>query len=196
MEVVAIGRVLSDFTAAKTVDEASRLAPHTPGIYLIHIADPDLLVDPWQAKLRKKESHLLYVGKAGDSLHRRLVEEELRHKRPATFFRGLGAVLGYRPTAGSLVGKSNQNNYGFSKVDTLAIVDWIATNLRVCWKAMPLDQVARNEAAVIGMLRPLFNTVGNPDCCSDLARARDPSDHKIHERIQGQEDQVESGGQR
>src|SRR4051812_3142479 len=119
--IEAIIQALADFSAVKTVEAAARLVPGTPGLYAIHVADPDTIPEPWRAKLRVSGQRLLYVGQASGSLRGRLIDEELRHKRAATFFRGLGAMLGYRPTPGSLIGKANQNNYRFSRTDTAEI---------------------------------------------------------------------------
>ncbi len=44
-----------------------------------------------------------------------MLGNELRARGHGTFFRSLGAVLGYLPPKGSLKGKSNQNNYTFQK---------------------------------------------------------------------------------
>jgi hypothetical protein len=168
-----ITRRLADFSATKTVDEASRLVPPAPGLYAIHVADRAHIPNPWRAKLTARGTRLLYIGQAGESLLERLVQQELRHRRAATFFRGVGAALGYRPILGSLVGKANQNNYRFSKADTAAIQAWMANHLRASWVELPHDELDPAEAAAIHALRPLFNTAGNPDCCSDLAQARE-----------------------
>ena len=76
---------------------------------------------------------VLYIGIATRSLATRLCRQELRHRSPATFFRGLGAVLGYRPPIGSLRDKKNQRNYKFSDDDTVQIVQWINANLEISW---------------------------------------------------------------
>ena len=59
---------------------------------------------PFGDLLVVRDMILIYLGKAGNNLRKRLGEKELCHKRSATFFRSLGAVLGYRPPTGSLTG--------------------------------------------------------------------------------------------
>ena len=74
-----------------------------------------------------------------------------------TIFRAIGPILGYRPVRGSLVGKSNQNNYRFGAVDTAAIIRWIDEHLSVNWaEADPADGAA--ETALIQLHWPILNT--------------------------------------
>lgn len=57
--------------------------------------------------------------------------QELNHKKPGTFFRSIGCVLGYLPIKGHLKGKANQNNYKFSQDDTLEIINWLKDNIEL-----------------------------------------------------------------
>jgi hypothetical protein len=164
---------LSDFTAALPVPTAIRLVDDQPGLYAIFVDDPKSLSEPFASKLIRRGSHLLYVGRAKDSLSARLIDQELRHKRAATFFRSIGAILGFRPQMGSLRDKTNQRNYRFSKSDTSQIVTWVDKHLLVSWLPMDIADLAQIEPEVIHDLRPLLNTTHNPDCCAELARLRD-----------------------
>jgi hypothetical protein len=101
---------------------------------------------------------LLYIGQAKDSLRKRLVEQELQHRSAATFFRNLGALLGFRPTPGALVDMGNQNNYRFSKSDTAEIVAWITSHLRVSWVELARERLKPVETAAVKKHRPLINT--------------------------------------
>ncbi len=83
--------------------EANGKVPDTPGYYAIFV-DGEHLPDRLQ-KYKKCVVHrsgLLYIGIATKSLHNRLVRQELQCRGAATFFRSLGAILGYRPKRSSL----------------------------------------------------------------------------------------------
>lgn len=118
-----------------------------------------------------RDDGIIYIGK-GDSLRERLWEEELNHKRPATFFRGIGAVLDYLPPKGSLIGKSNQNNFKFSPEDTEAIKEWMRRSLQVKWVALEPAKILEIEKSLISKYRPLMNTTHNPNPSAELAAAR------------------------
>jgi len=93
---------------------AARAANHVqnwPGLYSIWIDNAANLPPPFSPILQENKTTLLYIGKA-DDLFARLIEQDLNHKNASTFFRGLGAILGFRPGRGSLIGKANENNYG------------------------------------------------------------------------------------
>jgi len=163
---------LDDFAAALRVPKAIHLVDRKPGLYSIFIDDPKLITECFSSRLIQRKTNLLYVGSAKDSLYRRLIEQELRHKRPATFFRSIGAVLGFRPAPGSLAGKSNKANFRFSKSDTEQIIRWIDAHLLVRWLPIAFDELVSVEPMVIRELRPLFNARENPDTCKELADLR------------------------
>lgn len=153
--------------------DALKALNDTPGIYAIFVDNPDSLPHPFRGILQGRNTQLIYIGKASKSLSQRLGEQELRHKRAATFFRSLGAVLGYRPQAGSLKGKKNQNNYRFTKDDTQAIIDWIDQHLKVSWLEIPVETIGEFEPALLNEARPLFNDTHNPDRLKELKRLRE-----------------------
>lgn len=150
---------------------ADRVVPGRPGYYSIWIDDPDHLPALYSNRLRAEKTSLIYVGIATKSLLKRLVEQDLHHKSPSTFFRGIGPILGYRPPKGSLVGKSNQYNYKFTKKDTASIMGWIESHLSV---RVVEESPARGdiEAGVIRTLRPLLNSTHNPAALGALAQLR------------------------
>lgn len=166
-----IQSALTDSKELVRVD-ASLKVTDEPGLYSLHIDDPNSLPEPWASKLKAANTSLLYIGQASKSLHERLVLQELQHDRPATFFRSIGAVLGFRPATGSLVGKRNQNNYEFTKPDTDAIIQWMQRHLRVSWVVLPQPEIDLAEKQIIGVLRPLLNATHNASRCSDLERVR------------------------
>ena len=150
--------------------DAENRVPIMPGYYAIWIKDPSVL--PCQYFREQRTPAMLYVGIATKSLKKRLFEQDLRHKNPATFFRGLGAVLGFRPPAGSLAGKRNKNNYKFSNADTKAIIKWINANIIVRFVVDDLPD-KQQEKYVISFLKPPFNSTHNSNPLPGLAALRE-----------------------
>jgi hypothetical protein len=151
--------------------EALRRAPARPGYYAIFVDSPNQLQSPFSNLLLERRTRLIYIGIATKSLRQRLVEQDLLHRQPSTFFRGIGAILGFRPSPGSLFGKSNQTNYKFSPEDTKQIIAWIDEHLSVSWiEADPaIEEVER------GLIRkhfPIINTDDNPKPVLELAALR------------------------
>ena len=154
------------FVAVNTLGENS--VPTVSGLYCIKLRKGVLL----PAKFGKiREDGIIYIGKA-DVLHERLWKEELIHQRPATFFRGIGAILGFLPPKGSLVGKANQNNYKFSPEDTEAIRKWMRQSLLVNWVPLEPTKIPDTEKALIIKYQPMMNTAHNPNKNNELAAAR------------------------
>ncbi len=150
---------------------AADIIPRRAGYYSIWIDDPGSLPRLYADRLRADQTELIYVGIATKSLHKRLVEQDFHHKSPSTFFRGIGPILGFRPPRGSLVGKSNQNNYKFSKEDTATIISWIERHLSV--RVVEEPTASKDvEAVAIRTLRPLLNSTHNPAALGELARLR------------------------
>ena len=152
---------------------AERCVPDRPGLYSIFIDDPDNLPSPFKESLSKWKTRMIYLGRASTSLQKRLVAEDLRHKKPSTFFRTIGAVLGYKPPAASLKGKKNQNNYRFTPQDTRSMINWIDCHLSVRWVTLPRDEAERWEQSAIRAVRPLLNTSNNPDALPEVAQLRE-----------------------
>jgi hypothetical protein len=93
------------------------------------------------------------------------------HKQPSTVFRGLGAILGYRPPRGSLKGKSNKNNFRFDPKDHTEILGWIQQHVSVQWYVAQPAQ-SRVEKSLIQECKPMLNTVHNDEAVEELADAR------------------------
>ncbi|WP_210479599.1 GIY-YIG nuclease family protein [Naasia sp. SYSU D00948] len=121
--------------------------PPSPGVYAIRLGLQSRLPEPFQSLRDGRHSRLLYIGKA-TSLASRMLRNELRGRGHGTFFRSIGAVLGFRPLAGSLASKANKYNYSFERSDRDAIVEWINSNLEVSWRTLPLgDAPAHRDEA-------------------------------------------------
>lgn len=154
------------FRSAADIDDE---VPELPGLYAIRIKDANYLPSPYREAAAARGTDLLYLGQATRrTLRHRFVGNELRGKGHGTFFRSIGAVLGYRPPVGSLIGKANTRNYRFSAADTDAIVDWINRHLEVSWVTLDVDDIPRTEVALIRVHRPLLNLRDNPAALSEL----------------------------
>jgi hypothetical protein len=154
------------------VKEAHLVTPAEPGFYSIFIDGPENLSLPFREILRQRNTRLIYIGVASVSLFKRLVEQDLQHKSPSTFFRGIGAVLGYRPIRGSLIGKGNQNNYKFSAVDTAKIDTWNREHLSVRFVQVDTAAHPSAERSAISRNCPILNTTHNSECVRELAELR------------------------
>ncbi len=160
-----------DAQKSTAIPRAAKVVPGEPGLYAIFIDQAASLPEPFRSVLSTRKTRLIYVGKA-DNLSSRLIGQDLRHEQPSTFFRGIGAVLGYRPPVGSLRGKSNQNNYRFSATDTQGVIEWIDAHLSVNAVALSQGEPGRYEPEVIRQLTPLLNTAHNPEALRELAELR------------------------
>jgi hypothetical protein len=142
------------------------------GYYSIWISDPKKMPAIFYEELVKRKTSLIYIGIASGSLYKRLYLQELQHRNAATFFRSIGAVLGYRPEPGTLVGKRNQNNYKFSQEHTKAIVEWINDNLEI---AFHYGSTADSsiEKMLIAKYKPLLNWTHNPEPFMPLKYLKD-----------------------
>jgi hypothetical protein len=148
---------LSDVKGAISVAAARMKRPSGTGLYSIFIDRPEHLPRPFASVLHSAGTRLVYVGRSESCLNLRLMEQDLQHVGASTFFRGIGAVLGYCPERGSLREKRNKNNYRFSAVDTRAVIDWLENHATVTWISLKRDDVLRVEKVVICELYPLLN---------------------------------------
>lgn len=142
--------------------------PNESGIYCIKLCENPTLPSKY-GKIR--EDRIIYIGIASKSLRERLWEEELNHKRAATFFRSIGAMLDYLPPKGSLYGKKTRN-YKFSDKDTDAIRKWMKQSLRVNFIKVKETEIISIEDALIKKYTPLVNISKNPKASEELKKAR------------------------
>lgn len=147
-----------NFKSAANIDN---LVSHKPGLYCMRIVEINKLPKPFNSFLGDRQHNIIYIGVATESLDRRFLNQELRANGHGTFFRSIGAVLGYRPPKGSLVTKKNKRNYKFSKTDEQKIIKWINDNLQVNWVEFGGD-LETMETELIRTHRPLINLKKNP----------------------------------
>ena len=155
------------FVSANTLDDHT--VPDVPGLYCIKLRKGVVLPAEFG---KPRDDGIIYIGQASTSLHQRFWRQELNHHGAATFFRGIGAVLGYLTPKGSLSGKSTKN-YKFSEQDTDAIRKWIRQSLFVNWIPFATDNMDTVERELIQKYRPLMNTTHNPTPSLELAAARE-----------------------
>jgi hypothetical protein len=131
--------------------------PHSPGKYAFFVDTPDSLPEIFRAEARTRRTpSLLYIGKADVSLFVRVWEQECQHLRPGTFFRSIGAMLGYRSPNGG-------KNYEFASADKARIVTWIMDHLQVSWDCRSQVGSHRDgERELIKQFAPLMNIQSNP----------------------------------
>ena len=145
------------------------MVPDVPGLYCIKLRKGVRL----PAKFGKvRENGVIYIGQASTSLNQRFWKQELNHHGAATFFRSIGAMLGYLPPKGSLAGKSTRN-YRFSQEDTEAIRNWIRQSLLVNFVVVEPSSIDDIEEALIRKYCPLVNIAKNPAASAELSAARD-----------------------
>lgn len=140
--------------------------PNESGIYCIKLREGSTLPSKF-GKIR--EDRIIYIGKASTSLRKRLWEEELNHKKAATFFRSIGTMLNYLPK-GAFGGKPA--NYKFSDKDTDAIKKWMKQSLRVNFIKVKEAEIINIEDALIKKYTPLVNISKNPKASEELKKAR------------------------
>ena len=155
------------FERAVPVREVEALLPRSAGKYAFFVEEVSRLPKQFfREAMTRPTPSLLYIGKADVSLMQRVWLEECQHRRPGTFFRSVGAMLGYKSPKGG-------RNYEFSPGDKKRVVEWIAGNLRVTWQAEVLELSHRvGEQALINQFLPLLNLQGNPRKFAELSRLR------------------------
>jgi hypothetical protein len=166
-DTALIMKVLMNEKNFKSVYDSEQSIPDLPGLYCIRVKDPKALGTVFSNVLEARNHTIVYIGIASKSLQRRFLHQELRAKGHGTFFRSLGAVLGYVPEEGSLAGKSNQNNYKFSSKNEQEIIKWIDENLVINWVSAS-DNLIAIEDKLIKQHLPLLNIAGNPGALNNV----------------------------
>ncbi len=164
-------RLLMDEKRCLNVKAIEDIVPSLPGLYCIRIKKGEILPWPFKNELIKRQSNLLYIGIATKSLKRRFLEQELRAQGHGTFFRSLGAMLGFLPPFKSLKYKKNKRNYTFSEEDEKAIICWINENLLVNW-VISNSELEDVETQLIRKHVPLLNIAKNPRSIGELSKLR------------------------
>ena len=156
------------FKEAKLIDNE---VPDEPGFYCIMVKNPNKLPEPFASILIERNSNIIYTGLASKSLRSRFLGQELRGKSHGTFFRSLGAVLGYQPLAGSLRNKKNKQNFKFKKDDEIEIINWINHELLVNWLTCS-SELYDLETLLIETYTPILNLAKNRNKMPELSRLR------------------------
>jgi hypothetical protein len=159
----------------KNFKSASKIDDVVPvgrcGLYCVRIQNINSLPEPFRIILKNRGHNIIYLGIATSCLNKRFLNQELRGNGHGTFFRSIGAVLGFKPLKGSLLQKSNKRNYKFSKTDTEEIIRWINHNLLVNWVEYSGDFDVI-ETNLIQKHEPLLNLAKNPGALRELSELR------------------------
>lgn len=145
--------------------------PNLPGLYCIKLKPGIVLPEKFGKVI---EDGIIYIGIASTSLYQRLWEQELNHKSAATFFRSIGAMLGYLPLKGSLVAKRNKRNYKFNEEDTEKIKNWMKLSLLINFVSVvnSKSEIKEIEKSLIKEFSPLVNIEHNDNKSHALIEAR------------------------
>lgn len=154
-------RPLSDFKNFKL---------HVKGLYALRVKDISILPSLFKNELFSTQTTLIYIGKGERTIYDRLLEE-CQGKGHGTFFRGIGALLNFKPEKGSLIDKENKNNYCFSKMDRDKIADWMNENLDLNFVEIK-SNILKVESDLIKDYCPILNTTHNPRKSKALAALR------------------------
>ncbi len=163
-------KVLLNPKNSKLAKFADPIVPDLPGIYIVRIQNIHQLPKAFTLVLEERKHNLLYVGIASESLQKQFLAQELRGVGEGSFFRSLGAILGFLPPKGSL--KSDSIKFSFSDAHRLKIIDWINANLRVNWVCLD-DGWEQLEAQLILDERPLVNISKNPESLKTIKALRE-----------------------
>ncbi|MDI1318099.1 GIY-YIG nuclease family protein [Flavobacterium sp.] len=145
----------------KKAELITNSVPDQTGFYCIKLIKGSKLPPKYQMHLNQREHLIIYIGKAeGQTLKKRFLGQELRAKGHGTFFRSIGAVLGFLPELGSLKDALNKNNYKFKVHDEQKIIQWINRNLEVNCLVFQGDFSV--ESQWIKKHCPLLNDTHNP----------------------------------
>ena len=164
-------KILMNEKNFKNADKIDKSVPDNPGLYCIRIKEPKNLPLPFSTELENRKHNIVYIGIATKSLNKRMLNQELRANGHGTFFRSLGAVLGYRPQQGSLSEKKNKRNYIFNSSDERKIIDWINENLKINWVNFNND-FETVESSLILKHKPILNISKNPYSIHKLSEFR------------------------
>lgn len=166
-----IDKALMNEEKYRKASDIDTIVPNTSGLYCIRISDIEQLPNPFNIFLANRQHNIIYIGISSESLRTRFLNQELRAKGHGTFFRSIGAILGYRPLKGSLVAKKNKRNYKFSNTDEQKIINWINDNLVVNWIEFN-DDFDTLETSLIQKYKPLINISKNPSALKELSDLR------------------------
>lgn len=170
-DVALLVKILMNEKNFKPASSVDSLIPDRPGLYCIRINEIHALPKPFDTHLKERNHNIIYIGIASQSLRKRFLNQELRANGHGTFFRSIGAVLGYKPAKGSLINKSNKRNYTFTSADENNIINWINRHLLVNWVEFDGNHETI-ESELIKSHLPLINLAKNPAALEYLSDLR------------------------
>ncbi len=169
--LVLLEKVLMNEKNFKNASDIDNLVPSNSGLYCIRIKNYKVFPEPFDRVLEERKHNIIYIGIASQNLKKRFLNQELRANGHGTFFRSIGAVLGFKPPKGSLKNRANKKNYKFSTSDESKIIEWINKNLLVNWVEFN-DDFESLETNLIQKYLPLINIAKNPLSVKELSDLR------------------------
>lgn len=169
--IILLDKILMNDNNFKSAAIVDKIVPPKAGVYCIRISDKNTLPTPYDKLLAARGHDIIYIGIASSSLKTRFLNQELRAIGHGTFFRSIGAVLGFRPIKGSLSNKTNKYNYTFSSEDEVKIIEWINKNLIVNWVEVD-NGFQIIESTLLNKYLPLLNLSKNPSALIELTKLR------------------------
>lgn len=166
---VNLSKILEQLLSEENFQNYDNLDPNKlsqTGFYCVKLKEKSSLPEKYDRILAKRAHRYIYIGKAEKQSLAGRLGQEIKHVSPGTFFRSIGAVLGYLPIQGHLVDKANQNNYKFSREDTSSIVEWLITNVEISIVNHSGDFEV--EKYLIRDVKPLLNDAHNPLSLDEL----------------------------
>ena len=159
-----------DLKSFRPLSDLEKFKPNYKGLYALQVKDASILPSPFREELFCQQTNLIYIGKGERTIYRRLLEECFG-KGHGTFFRGMGALLNFKPEKGSLLNMQNKNNYRFSKADATKIVEWMNRNLEVSFLELDID-INKIEKNLIQANFPILNSTHNSKKSKHLSDLR------------------------
>ena len=140
------------------------------GLYALRVKDVSILPNLFKNELVSLDTTLIYIGKGERTIRQRLLEE-CQGKGHGTFFRGIGALLNFKPERGSLIKMKNKNNYCFSNINRDKIVEWMNVNLDLNFIRID-SNIEQIEKQLIQLHSPILNSTHNSKKSQALAALR------------------------
>lgn len=146
-------------------EQFREIMPALPGLYFVYVMRPGALAE---TPLEDVGGGLLYVGKAQDSLHARVVGMHFRDGATgrSSLRRTLGAALmntlGLRPRPRQITaGKARSSHFLFDDAGESRLSAWMRDNLLLAWENCEYpDQLRTREKVAIAELQPPLNLTG------------------------------------
>ena len=149
-----------DETSYKSLKDIEELSSDLKGVYAICATRESKLPDAVKKEVFNGGGFIIYANNSSN------IKNELFNKCNGTdsgnFLKRLGALLDFKPPKGSLVGKTEIENFEFSVEDKSKIREWIYDNLFFNYIVLEEDQMEAFKEHLVIQLSPVLNVQSNP----------------------------------